>query len=285
MTLRDRQSGLILLVEDDRQIAEMVGVFLERRGYSVDYAADGMTGLNLAVSNSYDAIVLDLRLAGISGLEVCRRLRREARKAYPVLMLTACDTLGDKLQGLDAGADDYMVKPFEIRELDARLYALIRRNRRQVSNEKLTVGNMTLDPEAIRVTRDGKELRVTPTGIKILAILMRESPRVVSRRDIEREIWGDALPDSDTLRSHIYNLRQAIDRLFDRPLLHTVQSSGYRIVDLSAVLPLDATMVTSLPLPRFDSVRFRTDGEMPVMQTDPHRSAGLLEVESISAGS
>jgi DNA-binding response OmpR family regulator len=285
MTLRDRQSGLILLVEDDRQIAEMVGVFLERRGYSVDYAADGMTGLNLAVSNSYDAIVLDLRLAGISGLEVCRRLRREARKAYPVLMLTACDTLEDKLQGLDAGADDYMVKPFEIRELDARLYALIRRNRRQVSNEKLTVGNMTLDPEAIRVTRDGKELRVTPTGIKILAILMRESPRVVSRRDIEREIWGDALPDSDTLRSHIYNLRQAIDRLFDRPLLHTVQSSGYRIVDLSAVLPLDATMVTSLPLPRFDSVRFRTDGEMPVMQTDPHRSAGLLEVESISAGS
>jgi DNA-binding response OmpR family regulator len=285
MTLRDRQSGLILLVEDDRQIAEMVGVFLERRGYSVDYAADGMTGLNLAVSNSYDAIVLDLRLAGISGLEVCRRLRREARKAYPVLMLTACDTLEDKLQGLDAGADDYMVKPFEIRELDARLYALIRRNRRQVSNEKLTVGNMTLDPEAIRVTRDGKELRVTPTGIKILAILMRESPRVVSRRDIEREIWGDALPDSDTLRSHIYNLRQAIDRLFDRPLLHTVQSSGYRLVDLSAVLPLGATMVTSLPLPRFDSVRFRTDGEMPVMQTDPHRSAGLLEVESISAGS
>jgi DNA-binding response OmpR family regulator len=285
MTLRDRQSGLILLVEDDRQVAEMVGVFLERRGYSVDYAADGMTGLNLAVSNSYDAIVLDLRLAGISGLEVCRRMRREARKAYPVLMLTACDTLEDKLQGLDAGADDYMVKPFEIRELDARLYALIRRNRRQVSNEKLTVGNMTLDPEAIRVTRDGKELRVTPTGIKILAILMRESPRVVSRRDIEREIWGDALPDSDTLRSHIYNLRQAIDRLFDRPLLHTVQSSGYRIVDLSAVLPLDAAMVTSLPLPRFDSVRFRTDGEMPVMQTDPHRSAGLLEVESISAGS
>jgi DNA-binding response OmpR family regulator len=285
MTLRDRQSGLILLVEDDRQIAEMVGVFLGRRGYSVDYAADGMTGLNLAVSNSYDAIVLDLRLAGISGLEVCRRLRREARKAYPVLMLTACDTLEDKLQGLDAGADDYMVKPFEIRELDARLYALIRRNRRQVSNEKLTVGNMTLDPEAIRVTRDGKELRVTPTGIKILAILMRESPRVVSRRDIEREIWGDTLPDSDTLRSHIYNLRQAIDRLFDRPLLHTVQSSGYRLVDLSAVLPLGATMVTSLPLPRFDSVRFRTDGEMPVMQTDPHRSAGLLEVESISAGS
>lgn len=285
VTLRDRQSGLILLVEDDRQIAEMVGAFLERRGYSVVYSADGMTGLNLAVSNSYDAIVLDLRLAGISGLQFCRRLRREARKAYPVLMLTAFDTLEDKLQGLDAGADDCIVKPFEIRELDARLYALIRRSRHQVSNEKLTVGNMTLDPETVRVTRGGKELHVTPTGMKLLAILMRESPRVVSRRDIEREVWGDALPDSDTLRSLIYNLRQAIDRLFDRPLLHTMQCSGYRIADLGAALPLDETILKPLPLPRFHSVRFRTDGDVPIMQTDRHRSAELLEVESISAGS
>jgi DNA-binding response OmpR family regulator len=285
MTLQDRQSGLILLVEDNRQIAEMVGAFLERRGYSVDYAADGTTGLNLAVYNSYDAIVLDLRLAGMSGLEVCRRLRREARKAYPVLMLTACDTLEDKLEGLDAGADDYMVKPFEIRELDARLYALIRRNRHRVSNEKLSVGTMTLDPEAQRVTRDGKELQVTPTGIKLLAILMRESPRVVSRRDIEREIWGDMLPDSDTLRSHIYNLRQVIDRLFDRPLLHAIQSAGYRVVDLNPTPLLDAATVMPLPVARFRSVRFRTDCGMPAIQTDAHRSAERREVKIISAES
>lgn len=232
MTLRDPQSGLILLVEDNRQIAETTGIFLERRGYSVDYAADGITGLNLAVSNSYDAIVLDLRLPGVDGLEVCRRLRQGARKTCPVLVLTARDTLEDKLAGLDAGADDYMVKPFEIRELDARLYALIRRDRHQVSGKRITVGNLTLDVQTLRLTRGGTDLALPPIEMKLLAILMRNSPRVVSRHDIEREIWGDALPDSDTLRSRIYNLRRVIDRPFDRPLLHTMQSAGYRLADL-----------------------------------------------------
>ena len=179
----------------------MVGEFLERRGYSVDYAADG-DGLHLAVSNSYDVIVLDLMLPRLDGLEVCRKLRREAKKSTPLLMLTARDTLEDKLAGLEAGADDYLVKPFEVRELEARLRALIRRDRRQVSTEVLTVGDMTLDTATLRLTRDGQELTVSPIGLKLLAILMRESPRVVSRRDIEREIWGDTLPDSDTLRSH-----------------------------------------------------------------------------------
>jgi DNA-binding response OmpR family regulator len=285
MTLRDQQSGLILLVEDNRPIAEMVGLFLERRGYSVDYAADGITGLNLAVSNRYDVIVLDLRLPGMDGLEVCRKLRREARKAYPVLMLTARDTLEDKLAGLDAGADDYMVKPFEIRELDARLYALIRRDRHQVSGQKITVGNMILDPQTLRVTRGGNHLAVPPVEMKLLAILMRESPRVVSRGDIEREIWGDSLPDSDTLRSRIYNLRRIIDKPFDRPLLHTMQSAGYRMADLKAETTLDVAVVTSLPVARVHNVRFRTDGDMHVMQISQHRSAERSEPESISTES
>jgi DNA-binding response OmpR family regulator len=232
MTVHDEQSGLILLVEDNRQIAEMVGEHLERRGYSVDYAADGVCGLHLAVSNSYDVIVLDLMLPGLDGLEVCRKLRKEAKKSTPVLMLTARDTLEDKLVGLEAGADDYLVKPFEVRELEARLRALIRRDRRQVSTEVLTVGDMTLDTATLRLTREGQELTVSPIGLKLLAILMRESPRVVSRRDIEREIWGDTLPDSDTLRSHLYNLRRVIDKPFARPLLHTIHSAGYRLADL-----------------------------------------------------
>jgi len=229
MSSRDEQAGLILLVEDNRQIAEMVGEFLERRGYSVDYAADGVSGLHLAVSNSYDVVVLDLMLPGMDGLDVCRKLRRDAKKSTPVLMLTARDTLEDKLIGLEAGADDYLVKPFEVRELEARLRALIRRDRRQVSTEILTVGDMTLDTATLRLVRGGQELTVSPIGLKLLAILMRESPRVVSRRDIEREIWGDTLPDSDTLRSHLYNLRRVIDKPFDRPLLHTIHSAGYRL--------------------------------------------------------
>ncbi len=234
MKQREDQAGLILLIEDNRGISEMVGEFLERRGYGLDYAIDGVTGLHLAVSNSYDVIVLDLMLPGIDGLELCRKLRTEAKKSTPVLMLTARDTLEDKLIGLDAGADDYLVKPFEIRELEARVRALIRRDRRQVSAEVLTVGDLVLDTATLRLTRAGQELTVSPIGLKLLGILMRESPRVVSRRDIEREVWGDLLPDSDTLRSHLYNLRKIIDKPFQKPLLHTIHSAGYRLADLDA---------------------------------------------------
>ena len=234
MNKRDEQSGLVLLVEDNRGISEMVGEFLERRGYSVDYAADGVTGLHLAISNSYDVIVLDLMLPGMDGLDVCRKLRQEAKKSTPVLMLTARDTLEDKVTGLDAGADDYLVKPFEVKELEARVRALIRRDRRQVSQEVLRVGDLVLDTATLRLTRAGKDLQVSPIGLKLLSILMRESPRVVSRRDIEREVWGDMLPDSDTLRSHLYNLRKVIDKPFQSTLLHTIHSAGYRLADLDA---------------------------------------------------
>ena len=234
MKQREEQAGLILLVEDNRGISEMVGEFLERRGYGLDYATDGVTGLHLAVSNSYDVIILDLMLPGMDGLELCRKLRADAKKSTPVLMLTARDTLDDKLTGLDAGADDYLVKPFEIRELEARVRALIRRDRRQVSAEVLKVGDLVLDTATLRLTRGGQELTVSPIGLKLLGILMRESPRVVSRRDIEREVWGDLLPDSDTLRSHLYNLRKIIDKPFQKPLLHTIHSAGYRLADLDA---------------------------------------------------
>lgn len=231
---RDDPSGLVLLVEDNRSLSEMVGEYLESRGFGVDYAGDGVDGLRLASENSYDVIVLDLMLPRLDGIEVCRRLRAEAKKSTPVLMLTARDTLGDKVSGLEAGADDYLIKPFAIQELEARLRALIRRERRQVSAEVLKVDDLVLDVGSLRVTRGGQEILLSPIGLRLLTILMRESPRVVTRRDIEREIWGDGLPDSDTLRSHLYNLRKAIDRPFKKQLLHTVQTAGYRIADLDA---------------------------------------------------
>lgn len=214
MKSREEPAGLILLVEDNRNIAEMVVEYLEGRGFGVDYASDGAEGYRLASTGSYDAMILDLMLPRMDGIEVCRKLRNEARKALPVLMLTARDTLQDKITGLDAGADDYLVKPFAIQELEARVRALIRRERRQVSSEVLQVADLVFDPASLRATRDGRELQMSPIGLRLLAILMRESPRVVSRRAIEREIWGDALPDSDALRSHLYNLRKAIDRSF-----------------------------------------------------------------------
>lgn len=230
----DGADGNILLVEDHRDIAEMVYAYFERRGYVLDHAADGVTGLHLAVSNDYDVIILDLMLPGMDGLDLCTKLRNEARKNTPVLMLTARDTLADKVAGLDTGADDYLVKPFEIQELEARVRALIRRHRGAIGPATLTVADLELDTGTLVVRRGGRELSVTPIGLKLLTVLLRASPRVVSRRELERQVWGDVLPDSDTLRSHLYNLRKTIDRPFGLPLLHTVQGAGYRIADHDA---------------------------------------------------
>ncbi len=225
---------MVLLVEDHNDIAEMVTSYLENRGFNVDYAADGVTGLHLAVSNTYDAIILDLMLPGMDGLEVCRKLRSDVKRDTPVIMLTARDTVDDKITGLETGADDYLVKPFAIKELEARLRSLIRRHKGETVKEVLTVADMTLDTATLELRRSGETINLTPIGLKILTVLMRASPAVVSRRELERQVWGDILPDSDTLRSHLYNLRKLIDKPFEKQLLHTIQGSGYKIVDTDA---------------------------------------------------
>ena len=222
---------LILLIEDHHDIAAMVCEHLEFSGYDIDYAADGVTGLHLAVSGEFDAIILDLMLPGMDGFEVCRKYRQEAGGNTPILMLTARDTLEDKVAGLDAGADDYLVKPFEMAELDARLRALLRRSGGSVGDQKLKVGDLEFDTGTLQVKRAGKTLALTPIGMKLLMALMKASPRVVSRRALEREAWGDVVPDSDALRSHLYNLRKAIDKPFETPLLHNVPGMGYRLAE------------------------------------------------------
>ena len=225
------ESRNVLIVEDHADIAEMVGAYLEDRDYVVDYAADGVTGLHLAVTNNYDAIVLDVMLPGMDGLEICSKVREEARSDVPIIMLTARDTLDDKVTGLDRGADDYLVKPFAIQELEARVRSLIRRHSGDIKKEILSVGDLSIDTSTLKVTRADKELVITPIGLKILSVLMRASPAVVSRRELERQVWGDILPDSDTLRSHLYNLRKVVDKPFDKNILLTVQGSGFKITD------------------------------------------------------
>lgn len=222
-------SGDVLLIEDHRDIAEMVFAHLEQCGYNVDYAADGVTGLHLAVQNRYDVVVLDLMLPGLDGIDVCRRLRQDTRADAPVLMLTARDTLEDKLLGFESGADDYLVKPFDLEELVARLNSLVRRKRGEVGAKVLGVGDLVLDLQTLKVTREGRRITVTPIGIKILKELMQHSPNIVERGTIERAIWNDLLPDSDALRSHMYNLRKAVDKPFQKPMIHTVHSAGFRI--------------------------------------------------------
>ncbi len=222
---------LILLIEDNHDIAAMVGDYLEHAGFEVDYAADGVTGLHLAVTLDVDAIILDLMLPGIDGLDICRKLRSDAGKDTPILMLTARDTLEDKVAGLDAGADDYLVKPFEMEELEARLRAMLRRAGGAMAAEILHVCDLQVDTGTLQVRRQGKRIKLTPIGLKLLIALVKASPKVLSRRALEREVWGDIAPDSDALRSHLYNLRKAIDKPFDQPLLHNVPGMGYRLSD------------------------------------------------------
>jgi DNA-binding response OmpR family regulator len=190
-----------------------------------------VTGLHLAVTGSFDAIVLDLMLPGMDGLDVCRKYRQESGGDTPILMLTARDALEDKVAGLDAGADDYLVKPFELPELDARLRAMLRRAGGDVAATVLKVGDLEFDTGSLRVRRAGQPISLTPIGMKLLMALMKASPRVLDRRTLEREAWGDIVPDSDALRSHLYNLRKAIDKPFDRPLLQNVTGMGYRLAE------------------------------------------------------
>ncbi len=219
----------LLLVEDHKPLAETVGLFLENAGFTVDYAADGLTALHLGTVNTYDAIILDIMLPGLDGFEICRRLRADAGISTPILMLTARDQLDDKLRGFSEGADDYLLKPFDLPELSARLNALIRRQRGDLQEKTLQVEDLVMDLRTLTVTRQNKPLRLTPTGFRILKVLMRESPALVRREDLEREIWGDEPPDSDTLRSHLYQLRKAVDKPFAHPLMHTQQGLGFRL--------------------------------------------------------
>lgn len=227
-TMRQRSALTVLMVEDNRDIAENVCLFLENSGHSVDYAASGREALRLVDGNRYDALMVDVMLPGIDGLALCRELRERQRLDTPILMLTARDRLDDKLDGFDAGADDYMTKPFELEELEARLLALTRRARGAVSHT-LCVGDIELDSRAMRASRAGTELELSPTGFKLLQQMMLAYPNIVFRDDMERAIWGDDPPDSDALRSHVFALRKAVDRPFDHKMVKTVHGIGFRL--------------------------------------------------------
>lgn len=219
----------ILVVEDNVDLAANIVDYLEERGHRVDAAPNGVTGLHLASSGDFDVIVLDLMLPGMDGLSLCRRLRNEGRKQTPVLILTARGALEDKVAGFDCGADDYVVKPFELRELELRLQALARRARGSAGLRRLQVADLEFDLDTLQVRRAGQAAELPAIPLRILELLMKRSPQVVWRREIEQAVWGDSPPDSDALRVHIHTLRNAIDAAGRVPLLHTLRGVGYRL--------------------------------------------------------
>ncbi|VVC82209.1 response regulator transcription factor [Sideroxydans sp. CL21] len=221
----------VLIIEDNRDLASNMFDFLETKGHVVDAAGDGITGMHLALVNEYDAIVLDLMLPGMDGITLCRKLREEGGKDTPVLMITARDSLEDKIAGLEAGADDYLVKPAELREVELRLRVLFRRGGDHTQKQKkLTVEDLTLDPFTCSVKRGTKAIELPPIPYRILEILMSRSPQVVNREDIEHIVWGEGRPDSDSLRAHVHLLRELIDKPFEKKLLRTMRGFGYQLV-------------------------------------------------------
>lgn len=221
----------ILVIEDNRDILANIVDYLELKGFIVDCAQDGLSGMHLALTQPYDLIVLDIMLPGMDGYQVCQKLRQDAGINTPIIMLTARDALDDRLKGLHAGADDYLLKPFALSELVARIQAVLRRSL-GTRTRVLEVADLHYNLETLEVSRAGQALKLNPIGLKLLAILMQRSPAVVRRETLEETLWGDHVPDSDSLRSHIHQLRQTIDKPFTTHLLHTIHGVGFRLTDL-----------------------------------------------------
>jgi DNA-binding response OmpR family regulator len=203
----------ILVIEDHRDIAENIGDYLEPKGHALDFAYDGITGLHLAVTDDYDVIVLDLMLPAMDGISLCRKL----------------DRLADKVEGFEAGADDYLVKPFAMKELELRLEALHRRGDGRPASRVARVADLEYDPDTLTAKRGGKPLELNPTLRRLLQVLMDNTHRVVSRRELEHALWGDDPPAGDVLRAHIHNLRTIVDKPFATRLIQTVHGAGYRL--------------------------------------------------------
>lgn len=218
----------ILLVEDNREVAGILFDYFESEGMELDYADNGELGLKLALETPFDAIILDLMLPRMDGLTVCEKLR-EAGNTTPVLMLTALDSREDMLSGFKYGADDYLTKPFDLEILEARLHALIKRYRRTVTETSLEFASLRIDQKTHQAYRDGIKLSLNPTTYSILELLCLRAPDVVTREEITDMLWQDNEPNNDVLRSHIYQLRNQLDKPFESSMLVTVPKIGFRL--------------------------------------------------------
>ena len=218
----------ILLVEDNSDLADNIIDYLEALGHRLHYAADGDSGLREALVSPVDIILLDLALPNRDGLSVCAEIRRLASRRVPILMLTARDTLDDKLAGFASGADDYLVKPFSLAELAARVSALAQRPHLGQPH-RISIGPLAMDRQTRMATRAGKALRLSPLLWDLLLLLADAWPNIVSRDEATRRLWGDEPPSSDSLRAHMHLLRQIVDKPFDTNIIETVHGIGFRL--------------------------------------------------------
>ncbi len=219
----------LLLVEDHSGLALNIFDYFEPKGYQIDWARDGEHGYELAVNQNHDLIILDIMLPKSDGFEVCKKIREYRDMDIPIIMLTALDHLEDRIQGLDLGADDYLSKPFELRELESRIKSVMRRYKGLNYNKILTFKNLQVTPNTYEVIRDNQVLSVPPIAFKILCLLLRNKHRITTFKEIEGHIWGDSPPASSSLRTHIHTLRTIIDKPFAEELIITVPKIGLKL--------------------------------------------------------
>ncbi|OAL76789.1 response regulator transcription factor [Acinetobacter sp. ANC 4779] len=219
----------VLMVEDHYELASTLCEFLEEHDFVVDHARNLDAARHLLKQRPYHVLLLDINLPDGSGYELCEWLRNQQGMDIPVLMLTARDTLDDKLKGFKSGTDDYLVKPFDFNELVMRVQALIKRSLGEVSNSQIKIHDLVLDPARQHLSRSGQTIELPPIQFKLLKLLMRNSPKVMTKQEIMMELWGDEEPESDALRSHIYNLRKTVDKPFAQKLIHTVSGVGLKV--------------------------------------------------------
>ncbi|WP_413111403.1 response regulator transcription factor [Thaumasiovibrio sp. DFM-14] len=218
----------VLIVEDNQQVTETLADFLEVEGIDVDCAYNGYSAIALVQQHHYDVIIMDIMMPKLDGILATQRLRKEMRCQIPILFLSAKDGLQDKQAAFDAGGDDYLIKPFAMAELLMRLHALNKRGP-QRDLAQLTFGDLQLDTLTHRVTRANSPLKLSHIQFKILQLLMQKAPGIVTRSEIIHDVWNDQPPSSDALRSHIYGLRNAIDKDYPITYLETLHGKGYRL--------------------------------------------------------
>ncbi|MBU2965988.1 response regulator transcription factor [Amphritea sp. 2_MG-2023] len=216
----------LLIVEDNKRLAENLFEYLGEDKYELDYAADGLTALHLLASHTYDVIILDIMLPGVNGLTICRRIREDLNSSVPVLMLTARDSIEDKTEAFDNGADDYLIKPFHMKELELRIQALCRRQ--QANHDCLTAKNIRYYPGTLTVKLpDQSELRLIGYAATIFEALMRKYPDYVNYQHLSTDIWGHPDGDINVIRTHVYVLRKTLKNAYGQDIIQTLHGRGY----------------------------------------------------------
>lgn len=221
----------MLIVEDHAALATNLLEFFDDSRYVLDFAPDGLTALHLAATNEYDVIVLDVMLPGVPGFEVCRRIRNDLHCSTPIIMMTSKDQLQDKEQGFTVGADDYLVKPFNLRELQLRVDALYRRKAGYSRTAEIGIPGIHFNPGTFMVRTDGGEqLELSGIAARIFEELIKAYPGFLSYAEIQDRVWGDREVDMNTLRTHVYSLRKLLQDTFRYPMIKTMHGRGYRLL-------------------------------------------------------